>query len=129
MKKLFYLSLVTLFFVSCKKGENYCPVPLGLTGFKAHSDVYASDAEIELELTYNDEFNMEIMNNRVMFNFSVPTIFENPKGDRGVDVTEQPKYVYKLKDPLNAPDSVVIEAYGFNDCGKSEVVKTVIRFL
>ncbi len=124
------LLLVLLFssISSCKKGENYCPVAKGVLGFKSHSNEYDPNDEITLELDYDEDFRMEIMKDRLLFNFSVPLVFINDKGDRGVDVVNDPIYTYKLKDTENAPDSIQVEGYGFNDCGRSEVARTVIRF-
>jgi len=129
MSRIILVFVIVLLLTACKKGENYCPVPEGVLGFKPHESVYETSDEIFLELDVTEEFRMEIMKDRLLFNFSVPTIFENPKGDRGADVVDDPNYTFRLKDSTNAPDSILIEGYGFNDCGRSEVAKTTIRFL
>ena len=64
-----------------------------------------------------------------LFSFTTPDIFINPKGDQyQTDVVSEPEYTYTLKDVNNFPDSVLIEVYAFNDCGKSNSLSTYIRF-
>ena len=126
----FFVSLIVtlIFFNACKKGENYCPRPTGLKGFKTHNQYYNPTDSVVLFLDYDWEYDLKIYELGILFNFKVPTIFKNNKGDLGIDVVERTSYGYQLKNPAEAPDSVVITAYGFTDCGRSETVSTVIYY-
>ena len=119
---------ILLLFSACKRGENYCPEPKGLQGFKTHQKIINPTDSIVLELQYEWEYDLAIYEQGILFNFTVPNQFENAKGDLGIDVVDRTYYMYKLKNPNNAPDSVVIKAYGFTDCGRSEIVSTVFYY-
>jgi hypothetical protein len=115
--------------VSCKKGIDYCPPPQEVNGFKSLESSYAASSSITVELNYIFNYGQEIHEHQTLFTFTVPEFFENPKGDdRPIDTVDQPIYTYVVKDTTNVPDSVLIEGYAFNDCGKSEVAQAYIRF-
>ncbi|MDX1651364.1 MAG: hypothetical protein R3277_02655 [Brumimicrobium sp.] len=113
----------------CKKGENFCEAPQELNGFIPLENSYDATSPITVELNYIFDYGQEIHEHQTLFTFSVPDIFDNPKGnDRPIDTVDEPKYTYVVKDTTNVPDSVLIEGYAFNDCGKSEVARAYIKF-
>lgn len=115
--------------MSCKKGENFCETPQEVDGFLPLENGYDASTPITVELNYIFNYGQEIHEHETLFTFTVPDIFENPKGDdRPIDTVDQPEYTYIVKDTTNVPDSVLIEGYAFNDCGKSEVAQAYIRF-
>lgn len=127
MKNILFTVIITACIISCTKGDNYCEPPGDLNGFQ--SVVYFNDASkrAEVKLDFLQLFNDD--QKGTLFSFYIPDAFINPKGDkRAIDIVSEPKYVYQLKDTANAPDSVLISAYAFNDCGDSETVSTWLRF-
>jgi hypothetical protein len=127
MKKICFL-ITLLLFISCKKGANYCEIPMDFDGFKAlpASNDPANPVTVEMEFSW--EADLDWYEKSALVTFTVPSVFVNPKGDRPVDTIEGRSYTYTLKDPSNAPDSVVVSAYVFNDCGKSVEHFAVIRY-
>lgn len=127
MKNLRYLFIIAGFIYSCSKGNDYCETPRKMNGFD--SVFYFTDGSKRVEVKLDYEQTFEDDQKSVLFSFSTPTPFINPKGDgRLEDVTSNLIYQYQLKDTANAPDSILISAYAFNDCGESETVTTWLRF-
>jgi hypothetical protein len=127
--KFFGFLLLALFIASCKKGADYCELPADFDGFKTLPVSNDPNSPVLVEFLPNWEAELDWYEKSALFNFSVPDVFVNPKGDgRLVDVVTQGAYTYILKDPTNAPDSVVVSAYVFTDCGRSKELSTVIRY-
>lgn len=124
--KAISLSIISLvLFTQCKKGESYCEEPHELKALFVEYQNFQDDS-ILVSMDYAITF--EEAQNKTLFSFSTPNAIFNPKGDRPTDVVKDPFYYYKLKDTSAVPDSVYIEAYAFNDCGKSEVKGAWIHF-
>jgi hypothetical protein len=116
-----------LFFSQCDKGENYCEAPKELKGILVNP-LYSPYQPVKVSLNYAES--SVISQENTLYSFSVPTVFENPKGNnRPTDVTNRLEYTYQVKDPANVPATVEISAYVFNDCGSSNVVTQIIHFL
>lgn len=129
MMKILGVFLIIFLCVGCEKGDDFCQPPQEVNGFFAMESSYDAANPITVELNYIFNYGQEIHEMTTLFTFSVPEIFENPKGDdRPIDTVDEPEYTYHVKDTTNLPDSVVIEGYAFNDCGKSEVATAVIHF-
>ena len=130
MKKISFL-LIVLYFLNagCEKGIDYCQSPQEVNGFQPLEASYDPSSPINVELDFIFNYGQEIHETTTLFTFTVPGLFERPKGDdRPIDTVDQPEYTYVVEDTTNIPDSVNIEAYAFNDCGKSEVAKATIYF-
>ncbi len=128
MKRNLLIISFCLVLIGCGKGKDYCELPQPVNGFRPLAKSYDPNNPVAVELDFIFDFGQEIHETTTLFSFTVPDIFINPKGDRGVDVVDAPGYVYQLKDPTNAPDEVTIEGYAFNDCGKSDIASATIRF-
>ncbi|MFK8044381.1 MAG: hypothetical protein AB8B72_02720 [Crocinitomicaceae bacterium] len=127
MKKVFWIIFVLTIVSSCVKGNSYCEQPFLVNSINDLDIPYNPASEIEITVQAELDFSKD--QEKTLFSFSVPSIFVNPKGSNyPTDVTLSPKYSYILKDTSNYPDSVEIEVYTFNDCGKSEPVKGFIKF-
>lgn len=127
MKNLILSLSLLLIAIACSKGDDYCDQPNEVFGFYDVKESYAPNKPIILNLDLNEIFNSG--QNKTLYSFTVPDIFINPKGDNyETDVVKTPTYTYNLKDTLIYPDSVMVEGYSFNDCGRSEVAKAWIRF-
>lgn len=121
------MTLTFLFFSHCIEGESYCEAPKELKGIFV-DPIYSPYQPVKVSLDYTES--SVISQENTLYSFSVPSVFENPKGtNRPTDVTNRLEYIYQVKDPTNVPASIEIEAYVFNDCGQSNVVKQVIQFL
>lgn len=126
--RFFPLLFLPLFF-ACFDGENYCNGPQSVDGFLPLAASYDPAQPVRVELDFIFNYNQEIHERTTLFAFSVPDVFVNPKGDgRPWDVVDEPAYTYTLKDPNNAPASIVIQGYAFNDCGESLVASATINF-
>jgi hypothetical protein len=111
----------------CTGGENYCEAPKELKGILVEP-LYSPYQPVKVSLDYTES--SVISQENTLYSFSVPSVFENPKGaNRPTDVTNRLEYTYQVKDPANVPASVEIKAYVFNDCGQSNVVTQIINFL
>lgn len=131
MSELRFLLLfcTTFFFMGCEKGEDYCQPPQEVNGFYPLASSYDPSNPIHVELDFIFNYGQEIHETTTLFTFTVPDIFERPKGDdRPIDTVDEPEYTYVVEDTTNLPDSVLIEGYAFNDCGKSEVATAIIYF-
>jgi len=112
---------------SCSKGDNYCEDPNPVYGFYDVKESYPPNKVIVMNLDLFELFNKD--QNKTLYSFTVPDIFIRQKGEMyETDVVKTPSYTYNLKDTLVYPDSVLVEAYSFNDCGRSEVAQAWIRF-
>ncbi|MEY4929463.1 MAG: hypothetical protein RI909_187 [Bacteroidota bacterium] len=119
--------LMLLFFSHCIEGESYCEAPKELKGILVEP-LYSPYQPVKVSLNYTES--SVISQENTLYSFSVPSVFENPKGaDRPTDVTNRLEYTYQVIDPVNVPATVEIQAYVFNDCGQSNVVTQVINFL
>jgi hypothetical protein len=119
--------LMLLFFSHCIEGENYCEAPKELKGILV-APLYSPYQPVKVSLDYTES--SVISQENTLYSFSVPSVFENPKGAyRPTDVTNRLEYTYYVIDPANVPATVEIQAYVFNDCGQSNVVTQVINFL
>jgi hypothetical protein len=118
---------VILVFSHCIEGENYCEAPKELKGILV-APLYSPYQPVKVSLDYTES--SVISQENTLYSFSVPSVFENPKGSyRPTDVTNRLEYTYYVIDPDNVPATVEIQAYVFNDCGQSNVVTQVIQFL
>jgi hypothetical protein len=118
---------VLLVFSHCIEGENYCEAPKELKGILV-APLYSPYQPVKVSLDYTES--SVISQENTLYSFSVPSVFENPKGAyRPTDVTNRLEYTYYVIDPANVPATVEIQAYVFNDCGQSNVVTQVINFL
>lgn len=131
-RNLFLMAVVALAISAamggCKKGSDYCPDPQPVSGIKALEADYPPTQAVVVELEFPDGFGQDFQLTTTLFCFTTPPEFENPKGDYPVDIVDKPTYTYMLKNPANAPASVEIRAYAFNDCGQGEEVTAVIRY-
>ena len=119
--------LMLLFFSHCIEGESYCEAPKELKGILV-APLYSPYQPVKVSLDYTES--SVISQENTLYSFSVPSVFENPKGAyRPTDVTNRLEYTYNVIDPANVPATVEIQAYVFNDCGQSNVVTQVINFL
>lgn len=130
MKKAYILIVIPLF-VGCLKGDDFCEKPVDLTSMVVESENNNPANPVKVKINYVPNYGDDHKND--LFSFSVPSVFINPKGnDRPTDVIDQNsvniEYSYQLKDPSNPPAAVEVEAYLFNDCGKSNTVKAVITY-
>jgi len=127
MRKLFLILPLFVVLQSCSKGDNFCEDPNEVYGFLDIQETYAHNKPITLNLDLYELFNSG--QNKTLYSFTVPAIFINPKGEHyETDVVKTPSYTYTLRDTLVYPDSVLVEGYSFNDCGRSEVARGWIRF-
>lgn len=126
MKISIYLLLVLFSLYGCDKGVSYCEQPHDLNGLFVESTYGNQTDSILVSLDY--QISYEDSQGKTLFSFSTPPSIFNPTGNRPTDVVSEPYYFYKLKDTLNNPDSIYIEAYAFNDCGQSEIRGTWIKF-
>lgn len=127
MKILFLGLPLILMLNSCAKGDDFCAAPNEVYGFLSVEESYLPNKPITLNLDVLELFNAD--QNKTLYSFTVPAIFKRPKGEHyETDVVKIPSYTYQLKDTLVYPDSIMVEGYSFNDCGRSEVAKTWIRF-
>jgi hypothetical protein len=127
--RVFSLFILLAVFASCKKGADYCELPMDFPGFKALPAVNDPSSPVLVEFIFSWEADLDWYEKGALFSFSVPNVFVNPKGEgRLSDVVTKASYTYILKDPANAPDSVVVSAYVFTDCGRSKELSTVIRY-
>lgn len=129
MRLIILIIGLLLIFTRCNKGDDFCQPPQEVSGFTPLEDNYDPANPINVELSYIFNYGQEIHETTTLFTFTVPTIFENPKGDnRPIDTVDKPIYTYIVKDTINLPDSILIEGYAFNDCGKSEIAHAYIHF-
>lgn len=127
MKTIFFCLGLLIVVYSCNKGDNYCDQPNEVFGFYEVQESYAPNKPIILNLDLIELFNSG--QNKTLYSFTVPAIFQRPKGENyETDVVKTPSYTYYLKDTLIYPDSVSVEGYSFNDCGRSQIAKAWIRF-
>ena len=129
MKKTAAYIFIIFAISSCSKGDDYCEIPapitsifeFGSTSIKVHKPA----DKIKVNLTYDNTIGD---NKDVLYSFSTPDCFINPKGDYTEDIVYMPEYTYILKDTANPPVSITVYAYAFNDCGKTETISAVIKY-
>lgn len=119
---------VILLLPSCKTSDA-CEKPNKLT-MKWDLDLdkkYSPKESVIIALDHDPGFNTR--SDPMLYCFSTPSEFENPKGEgRVVDIVEDPIYEYILKDTINYPSAITVEAYAINSCGKSEKIYMTIKY-
>lgn len=123
-----YLALIiTVVFVSCGEVEPLCKLPPEPKGFYPIKQDNNPTRGVSVLLEIEEFFSLD--DDRTYVIFSVPDVFINTsENDRGLHVSKNTEYMYKLKDTTNFPDSVTISAYLYNDCGESKKHYGVITF-
>lgn len=128
MRKFSFLLLATLALLSCGEAEPLCKLPPDPLGFFPINQNNTPTANVKVDLKVSEFFSLD--DDRTFVIYSVPDIFIY----RGIDTTntlyvsKSTEYYFKLKDPANAPDSVIVSAYLYNDCGETEKVYGLITY-
>lgn len=115
----------------CIKGESYCELPPRVTDafeFGSFGEPITHAPSDEVLLYISKEVEDGTTNDGILYSFSTPHYFINPKGDYTEDIVRNEEYRYVLKDTGIYADTIPIEIYSFNDCGRSEVFKTFILY-
>lgn len=128
MRKFSFLLLATLALLSCGEAEPLCKLPPEPLGFFPINQNNAPTANVKVELKISEFFSLD--DDRTYVIYSVPDIYIN----KGVDtssnlyLSKSTTYYFKLKDPNNAPDSAIVSAYLYNDCGETKKVYGKITY-
>ena len=123
------LSFFTL--TGCLKAESYCELPPRVTEafeFGSFNNTIVHDPSDEIHIYIGREEEEGTTNNEVLYSFSTPHYFINPKGNYTEDIVKNEEYIYRLKDTTIYADTIPIEIYSFNDCGRSTPFRTFILF-
>lgn len=130
-KQVLLVILLSGIFTGCIKGESYCELPPRVTDafeFGSFGNTIVHNPSDEIHLFIGREEEEGTTNEGVLYSFSTPHYFINPKGDYAEDIVRNEEYIYRLKDTTVYEDTIAIEIYSFNDCGRSAPYKTYIIF-
>ncbi len=126
-----WVILVAIICVGCGKADSYCEPPpkiIDAFEFGSFGSIVVHSPSDEINIYIGKEQEEGTTNNEILYSFSTPPYFVNPKGNYPEDIVKNEEYLYRLKDTTIYLDTIPIEIYSFNDCGKSEPYKSYIVF-
>lgn len=129
--KVLYPLLALFVFTQCIKGESYCELPPRVTDvfeFGSFGEDIHHQVSDQIEFYISVESEEGTSTEEMFFSLTTPKYFINTKGDYETDVVVFPEYTYQLKDTLVFKDTIEVEIYTFNDCGRSNPFKKKIIF-
>lgn len=126
-----WVILVAIICVSCGKAESYCQLPPKINDafeFGSFGNTVVHSPSDEIRIYIGKEQEEGTTNEEILYSFSTPHYFINPKGNYPEDIVKNEEYLYLLKDTTIYLDTIPIQIYSFNDCGRSEPYQSYIVF-
>ncbi|MFT5818788.1 MAG: hypothetical protein ACI8ZM_000009 [Crocinitomix sp.] len=126
-----WIILIAISTASCIKAESYCELPPNVIEafeFASFGNTVVHAPSDDILIYTNKQVEEGTTSEEVLYSFSTPHYFINPKGDYPEDIVKGEEYLYQLKDTTIYADTIPIEIYSFNDCGRSIPFKAFIVF-